>query len=93
MEAATNLGISYDPSKIDNNIEKDQKVRRAEKDKKAVIDLYISSINRDIKYKHYVDNDIIPKMKEVRTALNINKDDAESFIGSIRTEIMENAKG
>ena len=32
-------------------------------------------------------------MKEVRTALNINKDDAESFIGSIRTEIMENAKG
>ncbi|BBJ31026.1 hypothetical protein RAS_01350 [Rickettsia asiatica] len=55
MEAATNLGISYDPSKIDNNIKKDQKVRRAEKDKKAVIDLYISSINRDIKYKHYVD--------------------------------------
>lgn len=37
--------------------------------------------------------DIIPEMKEVRTALNINKDDAESFIGSIRTEIMENAKG
>ncbi|QQV74583.1 Putative surface cell antigen sca2 [Rickettsia tillamookensis] len=93
IEAATNLGISYDPSKIDNNVEKDQKVRRAEKDKKAVIDLYISSINRDIKYKHYVDNDIIPEMKEVKTALNMGKDDAESFIVSIRTEIMENAKG
>ncbi|KJW02024.1 bacterial regulatory s, gntR family protein [Rickettsia endosymbiont of Ixodes pacificus] len=93
IEAATNLGISYDPSKIDNNVEKDQKVRRAEKDKKAVIDLYISSINRNIKYKHYVDNNIIPEMKEVRTALNMNKDDAESFVMSIRTEIMENAKG
>ncbi|WP_032139296.1 autotransporter domain-containing protein [Rickettsia tamurae] len=93
IEAATNLGISYDPSKIDNNVEKDQKVRHAEKDKKAVIDLYISSINRDIKYKHYVDNNIIPEMKEVRTALNMNKDDAESFVVSIRTEIMENAKG
>ncbi|MCX4084503.1 autotransporter outer membrane beta-barrel domain-containing protein [Rickettsia hoogstraalii] len=92
IEAATNLGISYDPSKIDNNVEKDQKVRRAEKDKKAVIDLYISSINRDIKYKHYVDNNIIPEMKEVKTALNMGKDDAESFIVSIRTEIMENAK-
>ena len=93
IEAATNLGISYDPSKIDNNVENDQKIRRAEKDKKAVIELYISSINRDIKYKHYVDNDIIPEMKEVRTALNMNKDDAESFVASIRTEIMENAKG
>ncbi|MCX4079084.1 autotransporter domain-containing protein [Rickettsia rhipicephali] len=93
IEAATNLGISYDPSKIDDNVENDQKVRRAEKDKKAVIELYISSINRDIKYKHYVDNDIIPEMKEVRTALNMNKDDAESFVASIRTEIMENAKG
>ncbi|ABV84423.1 autotransporter outer membrane beta-barrel domain-containing protein [Rickettsia massiliae] len=93
IEAATNLGISYDPSKIDNNVENDQKVRRAAKDKKAVIELYISSINRDIKYKHYVDNDIIPEMKEVRTALNMNKDDAESFVASIRTEIMENAKG
>ncbi|CEO16880.1 Putative surface cell antigen sca2 precursor [Rickettsia monacensis] len=93
IEAATNLGISYDPSKIDNNVEKDQKVRRAEKDKKAVIDLYISSIKRDIKYKHYVDNDIIPEMQEVRTALNMNKDDAESFVMLIRTEIMENAKG
>ena len=48
IEAATNLGISYDPSKIDNNVENDQKVRRAEKDKKAVIELYISSINREI---------------------------------------------
>ncbi|WP_095531965.1 autotransporter domain-containing protein [Rickettsia gravesii] len=93
IEAATNLGISYDPSKIDNNVEHDQKVRRAEKDKKAVIELYISSINRDIKYKHYVNNDIIPEMKEVRTTLNMNKDDAESFVTSIRTEIMENAKG
>ncbi|WP_392505942.1 autotransporter domain-containing protein [Rickettsia sp. 2024-CO-Wats] len=93
IEAATNLGISYDPSKIDNNVEHDQKVRRAEKDKQAVIELYISSINRDIKYKHYVDNNIIPEMKEIRTALNMNKDDAESFIASIRTEIMENAKG
>ncbi|KJV78759.1 autotransporter beta-domain protein [Rickettsia rhipicephali str. Ect] len=93
IEAATNLGISYDPSKIDNNVENDQKVRRAEKDKKAVIELYINSINRDIKYKHYVDNDIIPEMKEVRTALNMNKDDAESFVASIRSEIMENAKG
>ncbi|AFC71895.1 cell surface antigen Sca2 [Rickettsia rhipicephali str. 3-7-female6-CWPP] len=93
IEAATNLGISYDPSKIDNNVENDQKVRRTEKDKKAVIELYISLINRDIKYKHYVDNDIIPEMKEVRTALNMNKDDAESFVASIRTEIMENAKG
>ncbi|QCS23848.1 autotransporter domain-containing protein [Rickettsia parkeri] len=93
IEAATNLGISYDPSKIDNNVEHDQKVRRAEKDKKAVIELYISSINRGIKYKHYVDNDIIPEMQEVRTALNMNKDDAQSFVASIRTEIMENAKG
>ncbi|WP_209445205.1 autotransporter outer membrane beta-barrel domain-containing protein [Rickettsia fournieri] len=93
IEAATNLGISYDPSKIDNNVEHNQKVRRAEKDKKAIIELYISSINRDIKYKHYVDNDIIPEMQEVRTALNMNKDDAESFVASIRTEIMENAKG
>ncbi len=93
IEAATNLGISYDPSKIDNNVEHDQKVRRAEKDKKAVIELYISSIDRDIKYKHYVDNDIIPEMQEVRTALNMNKDDAQSFVASIRTEIMENAKG
>ncbi|AJG32613.1 surface cell antigen Sca2 [Rickettsia rickettsii str. R] len=93
IEAATNLGISYDPSKIDHNVEHDQKVRRAEKDKKAVIELYISSINRDIKYKHYVDNDIIPEMQEVRTALNMNKDDAQSFVASIRTEIMENAKG
>ncbi|EAA25821.1 190 kD antigen precursor [Rickettsia sibirica 246] len=93
IEAATNLGISYDPSKIDNNVEHDQKVRRAEKDKKAVIELYISSINRDIKYKHYVDNDIIPEMQEVRTALNMNKDEAQSFVASIRTEIMENAKG
>ncbi|AEV91790.1 Cell surface antigen Sca2 [Rickettsia slovaca str. D-CWPP] len=93
IEAETNLGISYDPSKIDNNVEHDQKVRRAEKDKKAVIELYISSINRDIKYKHYVDNDIIPEMQEVRTALNMNKDDAQSFVASIRTEIMENAKG
>ncbi|ACR47349.1 190 kDa antigen precursor [Rickettsia peacockii str. Rustic] len=93
IEAATNLGISYDPSKIDNNVEHDQKVRRAEKDKKAVIELYISSINRDIKYKHYVDNDIIPELQEVRTALNMNKDDAQSFVASIRTEIMENAKG
>ncbi|MFV9846577.1 MAG: autotransporter outer membrane beta-barrel domain-containing protein, partial [Rickettsia aeschlimannii] len=92
IEAATNLGISYDPSKIDNNVETDQKVRRAEKDKKAVIDLYISSINRDIKYKYYVDKDIIPKMQEVMTTLNMNKDDAESFVASIRTEIMENAK-
>ena len=32
-------------------------------------------------------------MKEVRTALNMNKDDAESFVASIRTEIMDNAKG
>ncbi|WP_198400844.1 autotransporter outer membrane beta-barrel domain-containing protein [Rickettsia amblyommatis] len=93
IEAATNLGISYDPSKIDNNVENDQKVRRAAKDKKAVIELYISSINRDIKYKHYVDNAIIPEMKEVRTALNMNKDDAESFVALIRAEIMENAKG
>ncbi|KJV95377.1 autotransporter beta-domain protein [Rickettsia parkeri str. AT len=93
IEAATNLGISYDPSKIDNKVEHDQKVRRAEKDKKAVIELYISSINRGIKYKHYVDNDIIPEMQEVRTALNMNKDDAQSFVASIRTEIMENAKG
>ncbi|MFV9930644.1 MAG: autotransporter outer membrane beta-barrel domain-containing protein, partial [Rickettsia endosymbiont of Haemaphysalis japonica] len=93
IEVATNLGISYDPSKRDNNVEHDQKVRRAEKDKKVVIDLYISSINRDIKYKHYVDNDIIPKIQEVRTALNMKKDDAESFIASIRTNIMENAKG
>ncbi|MFV9864830.1 MAG: autotransporter outer membrane beta-barrel domain-containing protein [Rickettsia conorii subsp. raoultii] len=93
IEAATNLGISYDPSKIDNNVENDQKVRRAEKDKKAVIDLYISLINRGIKYKHYVDNDIIPEMKEVRTALNMNKDDAASLVASIRTEIMEKAKG
>ncbi|WP_192810784.1 autotransporter outer membrane beta-barrel domain-containing protein [Rickettsia sibirica] len=93
IEAATNLGISYDPSKIDNNVEHDQKVRRAEKDKKAVIELYISSINRNIKYKHYVDNDIIPEMQEVRTALNMNKDEAQSFVASIRTEIMENAKG
>ncbi|MFV9857060.1 autotransporter outer membrane beta-barrel domain-containing protein, partial [Rickettsia sibirica] len=93
IEAATNLGISYDPSKIDNNVEHDQKVRRAEKDKKAVIELYISSINRDIKYKHYVDNDIIPEMQEVRTALNMNKDEAQSFVASIRTAIMANAKG
>ncbi|XLM33308.1 MAG: autotransporter domain-containing protein [Rickettsia africae] len=93
IEAATNLGISYDPSKIDNNVEHDQKVRRAEKDKKAVIELYISSINRGIKYKHYVDNDIIPEIQEVRTALNMNKDDAQSFVASIRTEIMENVKG
>ncbi|BBM90944.1 surface cell antigen sca2 [Rickettsia conorii subsp. heilongjiangensis] len=93
IEAATTLGISYDPSKIDNNVEHNQKVRRAEKEKKAIIELYISSINRDIKYKHYVDNDFIPKMQEVRTALNMNKDDAESFVTSIRTEIMENAKG
>ncbi|MFP3120730.1 autotransporter domain-containing protein [Rickettsia sp. R2] len=93
IEAATNLGISYDPSKIDNNVEHNQKVRRAEKDKKAIIELYINSINRDIKYKHYVDNDIIPEMQEVRTVLNMNKDDAESFVASIRTEIMENAKG
>ncbi|BAK96309.1 cell surface antigen [Rickettsia japonica] len=93
IEAATNLGISYDPNKIDNNVEHNQKVRRAEKDKKAIIELYISSINRAIKYKHYVDNDIIPEMQEVRTALNMNKDDAESFVASIRTEIMENAKG
>ncbi|WP_172795043.1 autotransporter outer membrane beta-barrel domain-containing protein [Rickettsia sp. Tenjiku01] len=93
IEAATNLGISYDPRKIDNNVEHDQKVRRAEKDKKAVIELYISSINRDIKYKHYVDNNIIPEMQEVRTALNMNKDDAQSFVASIRTKIMENAQG
>ncbi|ABV74455.1 190 kD antigen precursor [Rickettsia akari str. Hartford] len=92
MEAATILGISYDPSKIYDNVEKDQNVRRAEKDKKALIDLYISSIKRDIKYRHYVNNHIIPEIKEVKTALNMDKDDAESFVLSIRTEIMENAK-
>ncbi|BDU60113.1 hypothetical protein FLA4_05230 [Candidatus Rickettsia kotlanii] len=93
IEAATNLGISYDPSKIDNNVEHDQKVRRAEKDKKAVIELYINSIKRDIQYKRYVDKNMIPKIKEVSTALNMNKDDAESFIASIRAEVMEKAKG
>ncbi|MEG8229774.1 autotransporter outer membrane beta-barrel domain-containing protein [Candidatus Rickettsia tasmanensis] len=92
IEVATNLGISYNPSKIDHNVERDQKVRRVEKDKKALIELYISSITRDIKYKYYVNHGMIPEIKTVRTALNMNKDDAESFAALIRTEVMEKAK-
>ncbi|MGX6959974.1 MAG: autotransporter domain-containing protein [Rickettsia endosymbiont of Pentastiridius leporinus] len=89
QETAAILNLQYDASLINDP---DATIRCPQKDRKAIIDLYKNSIKREIDYKNYVDNNIIPKTDEVKTDLNMSKVEAESFISSVRTGIMDKAK-
>ncbi len=91
-EAAQNLEIAYCAKKTDNKLEKNQNVRRAEKTKKALIDLYIHSITTAIKEKEYITTGQVPELDELKKALNISKEEATHRRTIIRDQVMANER-
>ncbi|MCC8418124.1 MAG: hypothetical protein LN590_00465 [Rickettsia endosymbiont of Glossina mortisans submortisans] len=91
-EAAQNLEIDYDAKKTDNKLEKNQNVHRAEKDKKALLDLYIHSITTSVKEKEYITTGQVPELDELEKALNISKEEAKHRRTIIRDQVMANER-
>ncbi|MFP3011817.1 MAG: autotransporter outer membrane beta-barrel domain-containing protein [Rickettsia sp.] len=91
-EAAQNLEIAYDAKKTDNKLEKNQNVCRAEKDKKALLDLYIHSITTSVKEKEYITTGQVPELDELEKALNISKEEAKHRRTIIRDQVMANER-
>ncbi|AAY60918.1 autotransporter beta-domain protein [Rickettsia felis str. Pedreira] len=91
-EAAQNLEIDYDAKKTDNKLEKNQNVRRVEKDKKALLDLYIHSITTSVKEKEYITTGQVPELGELEKALNISKEEAKHRRTIIRDQVMANER-
>ncbi|MCC8468061.1 MAG: hypothetical protein LN589_05285, partial [Rickettsia endosymbiont of Eriopis connexa] len=91
-EAAQNLEIAYDAKKTDNKLEKNQNVRRTEKNKKALLDLYIHSITTSVKEKEYITTGQVPELGELEKALNISKEEAKHHRTIIRNQVMANER-
>ncbi|MEY4463658.1 MAG: Cell surface antigen Sca2, partial [Pseudomonadota bacterium] len=91
-EVAQALGIDYDAQKIDNKLEKDQNIRRVEKDKKALLDLYIHSITTSVKEKEYITTGQVPELDELEKALKISKEEAKHRRTIIRDQVMANER-
>ncbi|WP_347939254.1 autotransporter outer membrane beta-barrel domain-containing protein [Rickettsia sp. Oklahoma-10] len=91
-EAGQSLGIDYDVRKTNNKIEKDQKVRRAEKDKKAIIDRYIDLVRIALIETDYTNTGRVPELAELMQRLNIDKTTAKLRRTAIRHQVMENKK-
>nr|WP_081420903.1 autotransporter outer membrane beta-barrel domain-containing protein [Rickettsia asembonensis] len=91
-EAAQNLEIAYDAKKTDNKLEKNQNVRRVEKDKKALLDLYIHSITTSVKEKEYITTGRVPELDELEKTLKISKEEAKHRRTVIRNQVMEKKK-
>ncbi|MCZ6902527.1 MAG: autotransporter outer membrane beta-barrel domain-containing protein [Rickettsia endosymbiont of Ixodes persulcatus] len=91
-EVGQNLGIDYDARKTNNKKEKDQKVRRAEKDKKAIIDRYIDLIKIALVEKEYITTGRVPELEELTKKLDIDKAKAKIRRAVIRDQVMENKK-
>ncbi|WP_218460343.1 autotransporter outer membrane beta-barrel domain-containing protein [Rickettsia sp. TH2014] len=91
-EAAQNLEIDYGAKKTDNKLKKNQIVRRAEKDKKALLDLYIRSITTSVKEKEYITTGQVPELGELEKVLNISKEEAKHRRTIIRDQVMANER-
>ncbi|ABV73031.1 preprotein translocase subunit SecG [Rickettsia canadensis str. McKiel] len=91
-EVGENLGIVYDPRKTNSTIETDQKVRRAEKDKKAIIDRYIDLVKIALVEKDYTTTGMVPELEELTKKLNIDKAKAKLRRTAIRDQVMKNKK-
>ncbi|MCC8462436.1 MAG: autotransporter outer membrane beta-barrel domain-containing protein [Rickettsia endosymbiont of Ecitomorpha arachnoides] len=91
-EAAQDLEIDYDAKKTSNKLKKNQNVRRAEKDKKALLDQYIHSITTSVKEKEYITTGQVPELGELEKALNISKEEAKHRRTTIRYQVMANEK-